>query len=76
MLAVESTDLGLISDPKYEFHLELKDYTPIQEKPIVYPPHVEAWLGAELDQMEKTGRIVRVGPNEITPMVTALVLVP
>lgn len=76
MLAVEPTDLGCIHDPKYTFKLELDNYTPIQDKAIVYPPTVEAWLGEQLDAMEASGRIQRVGPNEHTPIVTALVLVP
>ena len=76
MLAVEPTDLGLIKDPRFTFKLQLKDYTPIQDKAIVYPPSVEEWLGKELDTMEQTGRVVRVAPEEHTPMVTALVLVP
>jgi hypothetical protein len=75
-LAVEQTDLGLIHHPKFEYKLVLKDPTPIQEKPIIYPPHVEAWLDEQIDIMLKTGRISELGPEEPAPMVTALVLVP
>ena len=76
MFAVKPTDLESLKDPKYVFSLQLKDHTPIQDKPIVYPPAVEQWLGKELNTMESTGRIKRVGPLEETPIVTALVLVP
>ena len=76
MLAVEQTDLGLITDPRFVYKLELEDYTPIRDKAHVYPPAVEAWLDGELDKMLLTGRIVRVDPNEESPMVTSLVLVP
>jgi hypothetical protein len=75
-LATKQDDIGLIWDPKYDFHLELDNYTPIREKAIRYPPHVERWLKEQLDSMERTGRIERVGADENTPMVTSLVLVP
>ena len=76
MLAVEQTDLGLITDPRFTYKLALEDYTPIRDKPIIYPPHVEAWLDEQLDQMLATGRIVPVPPDVEPPMTTALVLVP
>lgn len=37
-LATKQDDIGLIWDPKYDFHLELDNYTPIREKAIRYPP--------------------------------------
>ena len=73
---MEQTDLGLITHPDLRYELKLQDYTPIQEKPIPYPPHVEHWLDGQLDIMFQTGRIEPVGPEDDAPMVTALVLVP
>ena len=75
-LAVSQTDIGLISDPKYEYKLELKDYTPFEERAIRYPPPVEEWLEGYIDDLLKTGVIAPVGPHEEAPMVTGLVLVP
>lgn len=73
---MKQTDLGLISRPDLQYELKLQDYTPIKEKPIPYPPHVERWLDEQLDIMLETGRIEPVGPEDDAPMVTALVLVP
>ena len=75
-MAVKQDDLGLIADPKYQYELKLANTTEVQEKPIVYPPHVEKWLDEQLDTMLATGRIEPVGPYDPAPMVTALVLVP
>ena len=66
----------MIGDPKYQYDLELTNYTPIKERPIAYPPATEAWLDEELKQMIRTGRIEPVQPTDEAPMVTALVLVP
>ena len=37
---------------------------------------MEKWLEGQLKTMLETGRIVPVGPDDDTPMVTSLVLVP
>ena len=75
-LAVKQDDLGLIADPKYQYELKLANTTEVQEKPIVYPPHVEKWLDEQLDTMLARERIDLVDSYDPAPMVTALVLVP
>lgn len=76
MLASSQSDIGCISNPKYEYSLELKDLTPFEERAIRYPPAVEDWLDGYIDDLLKTGVITPVGPLDESPMVTGLVLVP
>ena len=44
MLAASQSDIGCITNPKYEYRLELNDVTPFEERAIRYPPAVEDWL--------------------------------
>lgn len=75
-LAAKQSDIGFIHRPEFAYKLELRDLTPIQEKAIRYPPHVEDWLDGYLNDLLERGIITEVGPTEDVQMQTGLVLVP
>lgn len=63
-LAAAQTDIGYIHRPSFTYKLELRDLTPIREKAIRYPPHVEDWLDEYLADLEQRGIIAKVDPSD------------
>ena len=75
-LAAKQTDIGRVEDPRYHYHLKLKNEVGIKARPMRLRPEEEAWLDVHLDKLVSKGVIGLILPDEQPRCVTPLLLVP
>ena len=56
-LAAKQTDIGRVEDPRYHYHLKLRNEVSIKARPMCLRPEEEAWLDVHLDELVRTGVI-------------------
>lgn len=57
-LAVKQTDIGCITDPKYEYNLRVTNQLPIRSQAMKLQPEEEEWLENYLRELVGKGVIV------------------
>ena len=75
-LAAKQTDIGRVEDPRYHYHLKLRNEVGIKARPMRLRPEEEAWLDVHLDELVSKGVIGPILPDEQPRCVTPLLLVP